>query len=215
MPLTPITCKEIIERIKDILSTDGLIKPKDIDVARALKLEPNNLAQAKFQDRIPYKAIMDFLHSKNISINTFFYGSNPNETALHSNKYKILRLYSANASAGGGCINESIPYKEIVIDEEILEFLHIKSCELIIAIGDSMEGVIANNSLCLISRLESSIKNGKIYAINTLDGLFIKQCFLKDERIELVSFNPNYKPISYPLSEVRILGRIRGIIAGV
>ncbi|TLD80143.1 S24 family peptidase [Helicobacter sp. MIT 05-5293] len=208
-----ITCRESIERIKDILATDcNNLKPKDVDVAKALRIHPNNLAQAKFQNRIPYKAIMDFLHSKNISINTFFYGTEPKETAKSSERYKILRLYMANASAGGGCMNDEMSYREVMIDKQILDFLHIESCEMIFVIGDSMEEAIADNSLCLISRQESEIKNGKVYAVNTLDGLFVKQCFVKDEMVELRSFNQNYKPIIYPLNEVIVLGRIKGAI---
>ncbi|MBR2111454.1 MAG: hypothetical protein IJ950_00610 [Helicobacter sp.] len=56
---------EIIERLKDILATNSEVKkPKDSDVAGVLGINPNTLAQAKFQNRIPYKAIMDFLHHK-------------------------------------------------------------------------------------------------------------------------------------------------------
>lgn len=208
-----LTCRESIERIKDILATDSSCpKPKDIDVAKALRIHPNNLAQAKFQNRIPYKAIMDFLHNKNISINTFFYGTEPKETAKASEKYKISRLYMANASAGGGCMNEKVSHKEVMIDKQILDFLHIESCEMIFAIGDSMEEIIADNSLCFVSHQDDEIRNGKIYAINTFDGLFVKQCFIKDEMIELRSFNQNYQPLFYPLNEVAILGRIRGVI---
>ena len=75
-----LTFREIIERIKDILATDSILKPKDIDVAKALNMSPNTLAQAKFKNSIPYKAIMDFLESKHICINTFFYGSAPKES---------------------------------------------------------------------------------------------------------------------------------------
>lgn len=212
---TPLNCKEIIERLKDILATDGVNKPKDIDVAKALKIDPNNLAQAKFKNSIPYKAVMDFLQSKQISINAFFYGANPQEIADVSQRYKVLKLYTANASAGGGCDNKYIAYKEVLLDAEILRFLGIKQCELIMSIGESMEGIIADHSLCLIAREENTIKNGKIYAINTLDGLFVKQCFICGESLELVSAHPAYANMHYPLNEVCVLGRIRGVIGRV
>lgn len=207
---------EIIERLKDILATNGEIrKPKDSDVARVLGINPNTLAQAKFQNRIPYKAIMDFLHHKGISINTFFYGDDPNKIALQTNEYKILRLYMANASAGGGCINEEVSYKEVMFDTQVLAFLRIKECEIIVAIGDSMESEIPNNSLCLVSRQENTIKNGKLYAINTSNGLFVKQCFLQKDSLELKSLNPTYKSLYFPLQEVNVLGRIRGVISAL
>ncbi|WP_334085199.1 S24 family peptidase [Helicobacter typhlonius] len=210
-----LTFREIIERIKDILATDSILKPKDIDVAKALNMSPNTLAQAKFKNSIPYKAIMDFLESKHICINTFFYGSAPKESVHTFEHYKILKLYSANASLGGGCINESIQSQEVIFDERILAHLKVRDCELILALGESMEHIITDRSLCLVNRKEGSIKNGKIYAVQTNDGLFIKHCFIKDKRLELISANLNYEPISYSLNEVEVIGRIRGVIAPV
>lgn len=134
---------------------------------------------------------MDFLQSKQISINAFFYGANPQKIADISQRYKVLKLYTANASTGGGCNNEHIAYKEVLLDAEILNFLNIDECELIVSIGESMEGIIADHSLCLIAREENTIKNGKIYTINTLDGLFVKQCFIYGESLELMSAHPS------------------------
>lgn len=90
--MSQLTFREIIERIKDILATDSMLKPKDIDVAKALNMPPNTLAQAKFKNSIPYKAIMDFLESKHICINTFFYGSAPKESVHTYEHYKILNF---------------------------------------------------------------------------------------------------------------------------
>ena len=59
-----LTFREIIERIKDILATDSILKPKDIDVAKALNMSPNTLAQAKFKNSIP-EPFPDFLRDKN------------------------------------------------------------------------------------------------------------------------------------------------------
>ena len=203
---------EMIERIKDILATNEITTPKDSDVARAIGINPNTLAQAKFKNRIPYKAIMDFLHNRGISINTFFYGDDPHKIAIQTNQYKILKLYTANASAGGGCFNDIVYSKEIIFDKKILSHLNISNCEIIIALGDSMENVIFNNSLCLISRSETIIKNGKIYAVNTRDGLFIKQCFINKNHIILKSLNSIYQDSKYCLNEVNIDGKLKGVI---
>lgn len=205
--------REIIERIKDILATDSThLKPKDINVAQVLHMSPNTLAQAKFKNSIPYKAIMDFLESRRICINTFFYGSEPQKVAHTYEHYKILKLYSANASLGGGCENECINTQEVIFDERILGHLNMSECELIIALGESMEHIITDKSLCLINRKENSIKNGKIYAIRTNDGLFIKHCFMKGQSLELISANLSYEPMSYALNEVEVIGRVRGVI---
>ena len=75
-----------------------------------------------------------------------------------------------------------------------------------------MQELITDGSIALLDRKDTTIKNGKIYAINSLDGLFIKQCFLKDGVLELHSLNTLYSPLKYNLNEVLILGRVRGVI---
>lgn len=158
---------------------------------------------------------MDFLESRHICINTFFYGSEPSSSLDTYEHYKILKLYSANASLGGGCINEYINTQEVIFDERILEHLNITKCEMILALGESMEHIITDKSLCLVSPKEREVKNGKIYAIRTNDGLFIKHCFVKDKRLELISANLSYEPMSYDINEVEVIGRIRGVISPV
>ena len=78
--------------------------------------------------------------------------------------------------------------------------------------GDSMEYLMSDKSLCFINRKERCIKDSKIYAINTLDGLFVKQCYVKGKYIELVSFNTAYKPLTCPIHEIDIVGRVRGVM---
>ena len=73
-------------------------------------------------------------------------------------------------------------------------------CEIVCVRGDSMEYLMSDKSLCFINRKERCIKDSKIYAINTLDGLFV------------VSFNTAYKPFTYPIHEVDIVGRVRGVM---
>lgn len=55
-----LTLREIIECIKDILATDSILKPKDIDVAKALNMSPNTLAQAKFKTLFLIKPLWIF-----------------------------------------------------------------------------------------------------------------------------------------------------------
>lgn len=85
-------------------------------------------------------------------------------------------------------------------------------CEIVCVRGDSMEYLMSDKSLCFINRKERYIKDSKIYAINTLDGLFVKQCYVKGKYIELVSFNTAYKPLTYPIHEIDIVGRVRGVM---
>lgn len=81
------------------------------------------------------------MHNKNISINQFFYGSDPIEVAKHSLKYKILKLYTANVSAGALCENTEVECKDIIFDTTMLKEMGFYECEVVRVCGDSMEGV--------------------------------------------------------------------------
>lgn len=67
--------EEIIEKLKDILASEGQTKIKSIDIARALNIHPDTFNSMKFRNSIPYKQILNFLESRKININYFFFGS--------------------------------------------------------------------------------------------------------------------------------------------
>ncbi|PAF49623.1 hypothetical protein BKH41_02880 [Helicobacter sp. 12S02232-10] len=207
---------EIFEKIKDILATDGILTPKDVDVAKALGINANSFYQKKFKNSIPYKEVMNFLHGRRISINHFFYGTDPNDCLESFERYKILKLYTANGSCGYGSENERIEYKELLFDERALELLDSKGfSEIIYAVGDSMEPEIKDRGLCFLDRTDRHIKQGKTYVISTIDGLFIKRCFKREKELELVSFNEAYESMFYDFKDVSILGRVKGVLQRV
>ena len=70
-----------------------------------------------------------------------FYGSDPIEVAKHSLKYKILKLYTANVSAGALCENTEVECKDIIFDTTMLKEMGFYECEVVRVCGDSMEGV--------------------------------------------------------------------------
>ena len=67
--------EEIIEKLKDILASEGQTKIKSIDIARALNIHPDTFNSMKFRNSIPYKQILNFLESRKININYFFFAS--------------------------------------------------------------------------------------------------------------------------------------------
>lgn len=94
--------EEIIEKLKDILASEGQTRIKSIDIARALNIHPDTFNSMKFRNSIPYKQILNFLEQRKININYFFFGSSPKESLECEEKYRILKLYKTNASLGGG-----------------------------------------------------------------------------------------------------------------
>ena len=200
--------QEITEKLKDILATEGRKSVKNIDVALALGIKPNAYAQMKFRNAVPYKQILNFLHRRGISINLFFYG----DEAKNTHRYKILRLYDSVASLGGGVLNENATYENIVLDEQILSFYRASNCDVIRSVGESMEDEIKDGDLCVIEKDERQIKSGGIYAINTLEGLFVKECRVKGDELEMISLNPVYEPMRYRLDEIMVVGKLKGTL---
>lgn len=139
--------EEIIEKLKDILASEGVRNLSTKEVAKELGMNPDTLNSRKFRNSIPYPQILNFLHKRNISINYFFYGSSIKTLLDCEEKYKILKLYKTNASLGGGGINEFVEFQEIIIDNTLLDFFKSKDCEFITYLGDSMEEVIKEGVL--------------------------------------------------------------------
>lgn len=210
---------EITERIKDILATEGAMSIKDADVARELGINPNAYAQMKFRNSIPYKEIMDFLSRRNISINLFFYNQENESLQMSEKRYKTLRLFNVKASLGGGAWSDDEDYEEIIMDKKILQkFEHgcgpMYDLDIISAIGDSMEPYIMEDDLCMIA-MGYPYKDGEVYAINTPDGLVIKECYKQDDELMLVSYNPLYTPMRFHQCECKIVGKFIGLMRDV
>lgn len=204
---------QINERLKDILATQGK-KTKDKDIALELGIDPNVYAGMKFRNSPPYKEIMDFLSRNHISINLFFYHQNMDE--LRDENYKSLKMFDVNASLGGGANNDDENYEDVFIDKRILEksgLEYIGKLDLITAVGESMEPYIMDMDICFIA-VGAEYKDGKIYAINTPDGLVIKECHKQRDELMLISYNPIYLPIRYSIYECKIIGEFVGIIRG-
>lgn len=206
---------QINERLKDILATPTQgKKTKDKDIAQELGIDPNVYAGMKFRNAPPYKEIMDFLFRNNISINLFFYNQNLDE--INNENYKCLKMFDVNASLGGGANNNDENYEDVFIDKRILEksgLEYIGKLDLITAVGESMEPYIMDMDICFIA-VGAEYKDGKIYAINTPDGVMIKECHKQDDELVLISYNPIYLPVRYSIYECKIIGEFLGMIRG-
>ncbi|ECW7654889.1 S24 family peptidase [Campylobacter coli] len=183
--------QEVIEKLKDILASEGKRELKTKDIAKELGIHSDTFNSMKFRNSIPYPQILNFLIQRNISINYFFYGSSSKDQLECEGKYKILKLYKTNASLGGGGINDLIDCSELIVDEKLLNFFDSKECEFITCHGESME---------------SFIKDGSICVINARDGLFIKQVLKLDDGVILHSLNPLYEDIFYKNGDFLLIG---------
>jgi SOS-response transcriptional repressor LexA len=170
--------KEMIEKIKDILAADINRNIKDIDVSNILNISAGNLKQRKARNKAPYWEIMQFLASKRISINYFFFGQTPESIIEYTDKYVLLK-YNKNISASGGvgAINHET-FDKIVVDKKMLDFIGsgYKYMNVISVIGDSMEPIIPDGSLLFVDTAsEAKISNNKIYVVHTETGTVVKK----------------------------------------
>lgn len=60
--------QEIIEKLKDILASEGKKNIKNKDIAKELNIHPDTFNSMKFRNKIPYKQILNFLQKRKISI---------------------------------------------------------------------------------------------------------------------------------------------------
>ncbi|MFW5614757.1 MAG: S24 family peptidase [Campylobacter hyointestinalis] len=73
---------------------------------------------------------------------------------------------------------------------------------------------IIEDDLCMIG-IGMPYKDGEVYAINTPDGLVIKECYKQDDELMLVSYNPLYAPVRYYQCECKIVGKFIGLMRDV
>lgn len=206
--------KEIIEKLKDILSKElGNVIIKDKDIAKALDIDYNVFRKNKQYNKIPYFQIMQFLAKRNISINYFFFNQLPESLIEPTSKYIILKYYSNIASsAGTGILNYQLHSEPFIIDTQILDYLNsnYNYTEIIKARGDSMIPIIQDDSLLFIDTSIKHINHKGIYVVNIQGELFVKQISYKDNHILLKSLNKEYNDIK--VKDLTIIGKIKGIL---
>ncbi len=210
---------EIIERLKDIISTKKIGgKVYDKDVAAELGIAQASFATMKKRGSIPYKEIMEFCARRKISINWLFFDQPAQMLIEETDKFFRVRYFAdLRASAGGGAnvLNEN--YEYIDIDKTLLQNLigvhHSKEIEAIHVEGESMEPTLPDGSIVFIDREQRDPSKDGIFVAATSNGLFIKRIRRRaDGMVELISDNPIYSPEILPPNEVEIVGRVIGNI---
>jgi len=210
--------QEIIEKIKDIISTKKIGgKVFDKDVAAELGISQATFATMKKRKAIPYKEIMEFCARKKISINWLFFDQPAEMLLEETGKFFQVRYFAdLRASAGGGAEVFDENYEMITMDSTIvrniigtgntdLEAIHVN--------GESMEPTLHDGSIVFIDRHQRDISKNGIFIAATTAGLFIKRIRQRaDGMLELVSDNPTYTPEILAPDEVTIVGKVVGNI---
>ena len=206
--------KEIIEKLKDILSKElGNVNIQDKNIAEALDIKYDNFRKAKQHNRVPYYPIMQFLAKRQISINYFFFNQLPESLIDQTDKFALLKYQSTiTTTAGYGGINYYLDPQPIVVDKQLLDHINssYKYTELLQVTGDSMLPDIKENSLIFVDRSKQEIDSKSIYVVNTLEGLLIKRIEYKEDEYILKSSNKEYQDIK--IKDINIIGKVTGIL---
>ncbi|MBE3023030.1 S24 family peptidase, partial [Campylobacter sp. 7477a] len=158
-----------------------------------------------------------FLSKRKISINLFFYNQENESLEVSEKRYKTLRMFGLKASLGGGAWSDDEEFDEVFMDKRLLRHFgrggdaEMYPADIISCMGDSMEPHIMEGDLCMIG-IGMPYKDGEIYAINTPDGLVIKECYKQGDELMLVSYNPLYTPIRFRQCECQIVGKFIGLM---
>jgi len=213
---------EIIEKIKDIISTESPSgKVFDKDVAAELGISQATFATMKKRGAVPYKELMEFCARRKISINWLFFDQSAGMLVEETEKFFKIKYYSnIHASAGGGAEVFGEDYQTVTIDKVLVksfyknisdEELANKKLEAIHVDGESMEPTLKNGSIVFVDREQNSISKDGIFVVSTPGGLFIKRLNRKaDGSIELISDNQLYSPEVLSIQEVTIVGKVVG-----
>ncbi|WP_457608675.1 LexA family transcriptional regulator [Nitratifractor sp.] len=214
-----IDFQEIIERIKDIISTKKIgSRVYDKDVAAELGIAQATFATMKKRGSIPYREIMEFCARKKISINWLFFDQPAEMLIEETSKFFRVRYFAdLRASAGGGAEVFDENYEYIDVDrtlmENLLGTLPTGEIEAIHVEGESMEPTLPDGSIVFVDREQRDPAKDGIFVASTSNGLFIKRIRRRaDGMVELISDNPLYTPEILPPDEVRVVGKVVGSV---
>lgn len=212
-----IDLSEVIEKIKDVISTNKENKIFDKDVASILGIPQTTFATMKKRNSVPYKELLEFCAAKKISANWLFFDQAVDMLKAETDKFFQIRYFSdIRASAGGGAEVFGEDYEILNVDKTIVQnmvgFGNTK-LEAIHVDGESMEPTLSDGSIVFIDREQTNISKDGIFIASTTAGLFIKRIRRRaDGMIELISDNKTYSPEVLAPDEVSIVGKVVGNI---
>lgn len=133
----------------------------------------------------------------------------------HLPAFVPIPRYAVEASAGHGalvCDEEGSGY--YAYSRKFLERRGLQPDKLaVISVkGDSMEPELYDGDLILLDRAQTEPRDSRIYAVRYNSDLFVKRVMeLPGNRIQLLSSNPNYPPITVEAADldgIQIIGRV-------
>jgi len=210
----------IIEKLKDVLSSENDKKIFDKDVAGALGITQANFATIKQRNKIPFANILDFCALKKISINWLLYGQDPSSLIDSTDKYWIKYFPTINVSAGGGAYDSDEDYEKLEVPPYFTNMLggenNMKNIEAINVTGDSMEPTLNSGNIIFLDKTKYDVSKDGIYAFINENGLFVKRIQKRiDGQLDIISDNKEYPIQVVRKDEINILGKVVGSFGSI
>jgi len=205
---------EIIDKLKDILSADGVNgKIFDKDVATSLELSQANFATMKNRGKIPYSNILNFCAKKKISINWLLYNQNPGSLVDSTDKYWIKYFPEVSVSAGGGAYENNDDFESLEVPAYFVNMLggkeNLKNIDAINVVGDSMEPTLNDDNIIFMDKTKNDCSRDGIYAFTTVHGLFVKRIQKRvDGKLDIISDNKDYPSQVLANNDIKIIGKV-------
>jgi hypothetical protein len=208
--------EEVLDRVKEVLSSEIEGRVRDADAARALGISAGAFATLKNRDRLPFEEIAVFCAKKRVSINWVLFNQNAQSLVENTEKYSFARYFGeARLSAGGGSFDLGEDFEATILPPYLTQNLRaFGTIDIAKVEGDSMEPTLKNGDLIFIDRDALRVKDGGVYAIAAAGGLFVKRVRKEPNGgVTLVSDNPVYPPFGVLSDETRLIGKVAGVFS--
>ena len=124
---------------------------------------------------------------------------------------RYVEIHEVAASAGDGILIEDAPVKgHLAFQRDWLKSHSIDParCTVIGISGNSMEPTLPDGCSILVDHARQTRRRGRIYVLQTDDGLMVKRAGREKSGWQLISDNPYWPPAVWP-DDAAIIGEVR------
>ena len=131
--------------------------------------------------------------------------------AVDAGSTRYVEIHEVAASAGDGILIEDAPVKgHLAFQRDWLKSHGIDParCTVIGISGNSMEPTLPDGCSILVDHARQTRRRGRIYVLQTDDGLMVKRAGREKSGWQLISDNPYWPPAVWP-DDAAIIGEVR------